>query len=275
MKINTLYNINAIQWLDNLKDKSVDLIVTDPPYKIGQWWTSNISPSWILKQNKNKIFKHNDIHISDYIDELYRVLKDDSQMYIMVNMFNLHDFLNEIKKAKFKVHNLLVWKKSNTITSRWYMRNCEYIILAYKWKAKNINFCGSQTVHDFKNPIKNRKHPTAKPIKMMELYIKNSSKVGELILDPFSGSWSTLIASQNLDRNFIGFELDEEYFKVAKKDLEKNQLKVDIKNWTKKSFIRKKMIKWNPYYYEVCSYRDKETWKVKQKVLKYIWKYLD
>ncbi len=274
MQKNQIYNIDTLIWLKQLKDNSIDLIVTDPPYKLSWWWSSKSSMQWILNQNKNKIFKHNDIHISDYIYELYRVLKQDSHIYIMTNTFNLHDFLDHIKKAKFKIHNLLVWKKSNTIASKRYMKNCEYIILAYKWKAKNIKFCSSQTVHEFKNPIANRKHPTAKPIKMMELYIKNSSNVWDLILDPFAGSWSTLLASQNLDRNYLWFELDDEYFNLAKKELEKNKLKCDVKNWLKKSFIRTKNIKWNIYYYEVCSYRCKETWKVKQKVLNYIWKKL-
>ena len=274
MQINQVYKIDAVEGLKLLESNSIDLIVSDPPYKITAWWCSPTSMQGILSQNWNKIFKYNDIHISDYIFELYRVLKEDSHLYLMVNTLNLHDFLKWIKKAKFKIHNLLVWKKNNLITSKRYMKNCEYIILAYKWKAKNINFCSSQTVHEFKNPITTRKHPTQKPIKMMELYIKNSSKIWDLILDPFVGSWSTLLASQNLERNFIWFEIDKQYFTLAKTSLEKNHLKIEVKNKTIKTFIRKKTINWKVYYYEVHNYRDKETWKIRQKVVKYLGKEL-
>jgi len=272
MKLNRIYNIDAVEWLKKLESNSIDLIVTDPPYRLSKWGSCETSMQGVLAQNWNKIFEFNDIHIKDYIFELYRVLKEDSHLYIMVNTYNLQEFLNSITEVKFKIHNLLVWKKSNTIANRYYMKNCEYTIFAYKWKAKNINFCSSQSVHSFKNPIKGRKHPTQKPIKLMELYIKNSSKPWEIVLDPFAGVGTTLLASQKLDRDYLGFELDKNYFEIAKNDLERERIKLEIKNNNLKSFIRKKKINWNSYYYEVCNYRDKESWKVRQRVIKYLGK---
>jgi site-specific DNA-methyltransferase (adenine-specific) len=75
---------------------------------------------------------------------------------------------------------------------------------------------GSKTVHSFSNPT-NKTHPTEKPIKLMEFYITNSSNEGDVVLDPFMGSGSTGIACKNNNRNFIGIELDTNYFDLATK----------------------------------------------------------
>jgi len=219
--MNTVENINALEGLKNLDDNSIDLIVTDPPYKVisGGKGDHN-SPKGMLKSNDGKIFKHNDIKITEWIDDCYRVLKDDTHIYVMVNMLNLSEYMIEIEKAGFKIHNLLVWQKNNVTPNRWYMKNCEYIIFAYKGKAKMINNVGcSNTVHICKNITGNKNHPTEKPIELMKFYIENSSKKGDLVLDPFMGSGSVAIASKLSNRNFIGFEIDENYYNVIQKRL--------------------------------------------------------
>ena len=95
------------------------------------------------------------------------------------------------------------------------MKNCEYTLFLRKGKAFPINNMGSQTVHKFNNIIGNKLHPTQKPIELMEYYLLNSSKEGSTILDPFMGSGTTGIACVNNNRNFIGIELDKQYFDIA------------------------------------------------------------
>ena len=95
------------------------------------------------------------------------------------------------------------------------MKNCEYVILARKGFAKSINNPSSQTVHNFDNIIGNKQHPTEKPVDLMKLYVGNSSQVGDTVLDPFMGVGSTGVACKELGRNFIGVELDKQYFDIA------------------------------------------------------------
>lgn len=103
------------------------------------------------------------------------------------------------------------------------MKNCEYILFLRKGNAKYINNIGqSKTVHRFNNITGKKAHPTEKPVDLLEFYIKNSSNVGDVVLDPFMGSGSTGVACINTKRNFIGIELDEKYFNIAKERIDKS-----------------------------------------------------
>ena len=88
-------------------------------------------------------------------------------------------------------------------------------------KLENIKlYNADKTVHKFNNIIGNKNHPTEKPIDLMELYITNSSKENDIVLDPFIGSGSTGVACLNTNRKFIGIEIDEHYFNIAKSRIE-------------------------------------------------------
>lgn len=214
------FNIQQGDCLDlikTLEDESIDLVVTDPPYKVisgGKNDGKDRRPSGILSKNDGKIFNHNSIAIRDYLPELYRVLKQDSDAYIMTNNINLQELLNVSTDVGFKFHNLLIWKKNNVTPNRWYMKNLEYTIYLYKGKARPINNPSSSQIFEFPNP-RNKLHPTEKPVELMEHYILNSSDEGMTVLDPFLGSGSTGLAAIKNNRNFIGFEKDETYFEVS------------------------------------------------------------
>lgn len=136
-----IYNKDASELFKEIDDETINLIVTDPPYKCikgGRPKRKNC-PSGILKKNDGKIFKNNDISPEEFIPELYRILKNDSQCYIMVNLLNLNNYINICLKCGFRLHNLLIWEKNNVTPSRWYMKNAEYILFLRKGKAKPIN----------------------------------------------------------------------------------------------------------------------------------------
>lgn len=218
-----IYNKNVSELFKEIDDETINLIVTDPPYKCikgGRPKRKNC-PSGILKKNDGKIFKNNDIRPEEFIPELYRILKNDSQCYIMVNLLNLNNYINICLKCGFRLHNLLIWEKNNVTPSRWYMKNAEYILFLRKGKAKPINNISSKTVHHYKNILKTKKHPTEKPVELMELYIKNSSNEGDYVFDPFMGSGSTMIAALKNNRKFIGCEIDEKYYNISKERLKK------------------------------------------------------
>ena len=213
-----LYNDDCLNVLKDIEDNTIDLVVTDPPYEVitgGRNGGVKGKPSGILTENKQlmKSIPKADLWLS----ECFRVMKDGTHIYIMTNTLNLTNYLNIINDVGFKLHNLLVWNKNNTTPNRWYMKNCEYVIFARKGFAKSINNPSSQTVHNFDNIIGNKQHPTEKPVDLMKLYVGNSSQVGDTVLDPFMGVGSTGVACKELNRNFIGIELDEQYFDIATK----------------------------------------------------------
>ena len=213
-----LYNDDCLNVLKDIEDNSIDLVVTDPPYEVitgGRNGGVKGKPSGILTENKQLMKSIPKVDL--WLSECFRVMKDGTHIYIMTNTLNLTNYLNIINDVGFKLHNLLVWNKNNTTPNRWYMKNCEYVIFARKGFAKSINNPSSQTVHNFDNIIGSKQHPTEKPVDLMKLYVENSSQVGDTVLDPFMGVGSTGVACKELNRNFIGVELDKQYFDIATK----------------------------------------------------------
>lgn len=222
----------ALQTLAAMPDNSVDLIVTDPPYKVisggnKSEWKSGYKTS-VLHANDGKIFKHNAIKAEDWFAELYRVLKPGCHAYIMTNNLNLREYLNLAHAVGFKFHNLLRWDKNNKNANRWYMKDCEYTLFLYKPPAKTINNPGSAQGFAVPNP-RNKRHPTEKPVKLFQHYIENSTKPGELVLDPFMGCGTAAIAtikSKVKNLRFIGIEIDPDYYQIAQRRVEKAQKRI-------------------------------------------------
>lgn len=224
--MNKIYLGDALELFKQIPDGSIDCIVTDPPYPTinggsgGKDSSSTVNrPTGILSKNDGKIFKNNSIDIANWLPECYRVLKANAHIYIMTNFLNLEYYMKVVREVGFDIHNLLIWEKNNATPNRWYMKNCEYIIFARKGEAFPINFCGTKTVLQIKN-VKNKTHPTEKPVELMEILVNNSSQPKEIVLDPFCGTGATLVASLKNGRQYIGFEIDEEYYTIAKNRVE-------------------------------------------------------
>lgn len=211
---------NSIELLKTIPTESIDLVVTDPPYKVisggnkNLKWQSGYSNS-VLYKNDGKIFDHNDIEFMDWLPEVYRVLKQNTHFYCMTNVLNMSELLLACEKVGFKLHNILVWEKNTANANRWYMKNCEFTLFCYKGEAKTINNPSSKMVHQFDNIVGNKTHPTEKPLRLLQFYIENSSNENEIVLDPFMGTGSCGVACKKLNRNFIGYEIDEKYFSIA------------------------------------------------------------
>lgn len=223
-----IYNDNCLNVLKTMENESVDLICTDPPYKItsrgssgtmGGYWKSDIAKS-------GKIFTNNNISRKEYLSEFYRVLKSESHCYIMCNNLNLIEMLNEATKVGFHFVKSLIWHKPNKICGRYYMNCFEYILLFRKGKDRAINYCGTPDIlkvdlHKLKDENGNNLHDTEKPVELMKILIENSTNENNIVLDCFMGIGSTGLASLELKRNFIGIEIDKKYFEIAKQRIEK------------------------------------------------------
>lgn len=225
-KINQVINSDAILGMKKIPSESIDLVVTDPPYRVisGGKPHKKGQPSGILSKNDGKIFKYNDVKPEEWIPEVFRVLKKQTHCYIMTNTINLEDYLRICRETGFGLHSVLCWEKNTVTPSRWYMKNCEFVLFLRKGKAKRINNVGSKTIHQFPNIVENRTHPTEKPVELMKFYIANSSKEHDIVFDPFCGTGATLVAAKALNRRYLGFEIEEEYYNIAVKRLNQDAI---------------------------------------------------
>ena len=224
---NLLYNEDCLKVLPQLEDGSIDLIVTDPPYRTRSGASPNMGGYWNTDKLKNgKIFEFNDTDIADYIGEFYRVLKETAHCYIMCNNRNLPHFFDVISKSPFRFTRLLVWDKGNKICGTYYMTQMEFIFFLRKGKDRPINDCSCGDLLRFSNFNRERNkdgtnlHDSIKPVSLMQCLIENSSNAGEIVLDPFMGSGSTIIAAIRAKRDYIGIEIDPKFYEVAKKRIE-------------------------------------------------------
>lgn len=240
MELNTVFAESCLTTMQRLDDASIDLIVTDCPYKIvagGITVDSNgffvadcgkSSKRW-LKKGENqvpsavksgKMFTHNDIKFADWLPECYRVLKPSTHAYVMINGRNLKDLQVSAENAGFVYQNLLVWKKNNATPNKYFMQNGEFILMLSKRPARSINNLGEQTVFEIPNYIGNKYHPSEKPVELMKRFIEASSEKGDIVYDPFLGSGAVAKACIELNRNWIGSEIDPEYVEVATRTID-------------------------------------------------------
>lgn len=130
------------------------------------------------------------------------------------------DLQAEAEKAGFIFQNLLVWDKGNATPNKFYLNALEFIIMLRKGGQRYINNMGTTNILRVKNIIGNKLHPTEKPVAVNEILIENSTEPNQVVLDPFMGSGSCGVACKELGREFIGCEIDEKYFEIAKNRIE-------------------------------------------------------
>lgn len=223
-----VYNKDYKEVFNSIPDNSVSLVITDPPYKVTSRGNSGNSGG-MLKKKINKqgmVFNHNNVKISDFMPELYRILKDGSHCYIMTNHVNLVEILNVAKECGFHFIKSLIWDKGNKIMGLYYMSQFEYILFFRKGRGKKINNCGTPDILRF--PNKKMKgldgknlHDTEKPVELMKILVENSTNdENDLVVDPFAGIGSVAIACKQTNRRFLGCEIDKQYFEIAKLRLE-------------------------------------------------------
>ena len=223
-----LKNGDVLDELSFISDNYFDMAVIDPPYLLNKT-TGGISKTGLvdkwqgnIKGSDRKVNIQNDIKFEEWLPEVYRVMKGNSHCYIWTNDKNLADLQRAAEKVGFRLHNILIWKKSNITPNRWYMKNCEFILFLYKGKAKPIKNKGCSHFFEYKNKNgKDKLHPTEKPVDLIKELILNSSDENDLVLDCFMGSGSTGVACMETNRRFYGIEIDEKYYKIAEERLKK------------------------------------------------------
>ncbi len=193
--------------LKTVPDESADFILTDPPYFVGY-------------KDRNGRTIANDTNpesILGAFSDLYRILKPDSVCVSFYGWNSVDSFFHFWKEAGFKPIGHIVWHKNYTSRAGFLNAQHEQAYVLAKGRPKKPK----QPLDDVRawEYSGNRVHPTEKAISVLQPLIEAFSRPGELVLDPFSGSGSTLVAAALLKRHYLGIELESRYCELAKKRL--------------------------------------------------------
>ncbi|MHA1506350.1 MAG: DNA-methyltransferase [Candidatus Asgardarchaeia archaeon] len=226
---------DCLKLLPKIESNKIDLIVTDPPY-------------FVLKYQEWDKFRS----IEDYLDftekwmkECERVLKGGGSMYIFWSQMWIKEFYLLLDSfSKLQIKRMLIWHHPNLAktTNRMYLWTYDpvfFIVKGDKPKKFHAKFAKKTNVDVFNIPKpqrwkgKERYHPTEKPIKLVKIFVENSSDPGDWVLDPFLGSGTTAVVCKMLNRNFIGFEVNPDYIRIAEERI--NEL---LKQSTLEKFVK-------------------------------------
>ena len=204
-----LFHGDCMNLLKEIDDNCIDLVVTDPPYGI------DLTP-----QRENGKFKNTKVinddnltWLSNFVEEIYRISKN--VVCVFCGWQNIDKFKIEFEK-KFVVKNILVWNKDWFGMGNNYRPNYELILLCCKTNIKTKSNNKSNILTYRRLSPNKLLHSCEKQIPLLKDLIYELSEEEDVIFDPFMGSGSTCLACKELNRRFIGCELDDKYFEVAK-----------------------------------------------------------
>ncbi len=208
---------DCLEVMRGISDKSVDLICSDPPYGMSYqsaWRTA--TPQYDKIENDTSLE-----WLAPVLKEAFRVLKDDTHIYLFCNDYAISDFRKEMEAVGFIPKRTLVWVKNNHTSGDLngdYGNKTEFILYAQKGRRFLNGNRDTNVIEESREA--SELHPTQKPVNLMMFLIEKSSNEGELVLDPFAGSGTTLIAAKQLNRNAIGIEIAPQYAKIAQQRLD-------------------------------------------------------
>ncbi len=241
-----LYNGDCLEIMRNIPSNTFDMVFADPPYGLSNGGIS-ISNGKVVSVNKGDWDKSRGVD-GDYefhhswIKEVNRILKPHGTLWVSGTYHSIYACGHALKKNGYKILNDIAWFKPNAP----FNASCRYFTASHEsliWAAKNSDSRhyfdylkmkeGAWPEDPLKNPMKQMrsvwsipyasaaekkygKHPTQKPLKLLERIIMASTKPGDLVLDPFTGSSTTGVAALMHGRRFIGIDSLEEYLNLSK-----------------------------------------------------------
>lgn len=232
MELNKIYNMDCLKGMREMPDNCVDLVVTDPPYVI------ETSGAGIYKQTDKQYVKElNDMKngfSTEVLDELCRIMKK-INIYFFCSQKQIIPLLDYFVKGKKCNWNLLTWHKVNPVPAcgNKYLTDTEFILF---FREKGVKIYGTFNTKFtyYVTPLnqtdkKKYGHPTIKPINIVNNLIVNSFLENGIVFDPFLGSGTTAVAAIECGRNFIGYELNPDYYEICNKRIEET-MEGDIVN---------------------------------------------
>ena len=258
LQINRIYQGDCIQKMTDVADASVDLVITDPPFAID----FKAARSNYNRTASRVMEGYNEITVEDYPDftrqwmkEVYRALKPSGSMYVFSGWNNLKDILIALDEIGFVTVNHIIWKyQFGVVTKRKYVSSHYHCLYVCKDDSKRKFFPFTRFGKDARDSdnkslhyqdkedvwVINREYwtgdkktPTKLPRELIEKLLAYSSEPGDVVMDPFLGSGQVAVVSKMNGRQFIGFEVVQEYFEFATERLETGVYRIKSENDTR------------------------------------------
>ncbi|PAC84848.1 site-specific DNA-methyltransferase [Bacillus subtilis] len=228
-----LYNQNCLDALKEIEDESVDLILTDPPYNLGNFMRGRQTNLKKMRENFFGDAGWDDMDFDDWTKSMYlffsqaqRVLKKKGAIIMFMSLLRVETMVEIAAKHKLYYKTTGVWHKKNPMPRN---MNLHFINSTEGWlyfisKGRTGTFNNEgKALHDFIEtsvaPAGEKKyggHPTQKPEELFEHFVRILTNENDVVLDPFMGSGTAGVVSKKNNRNFIGIEIDEKYLEIAK-----------------------------------------------------------
>lgn len=238
-----ILNGDCFELIKNIKSKSIDLILIDPPYLISKKsnfknYSKSSSKDMITKYGKVSIdFGKWDKIIIDWdflFKEYYRILKKGGTLIIFYDIWKSNELKEMAEKYKFKQPRVCKWEKTNPLPVNskvnYLSNSTEYFFTFTKGGKPTFNSEYDNGVYRY--PLCHGKerlnHPTQKPLKLINDLIIKHSNVGDVILDNFAGTFTTSVAADNSNRSCISIERDIIYFEIGKKRVNSNRINLGL-----------------------------------------------
>jgi len=227
-----LYNENCMRAMKRLTNGSIDLILTDPPYNLGNFMKDRDTNLKKMRDNffgaagwDDLSFEEWEKSMDDFFEESARVLKKGGAMLVFMSVIKVETLIRIAERHGLYYKTTGIWHKLNPMPRNMnlhFVNSTEaWVYFTYKKKTGTFNNDG-KVLHDFfetsvtaNGERKYGKHPTQKPVQLMGHFIQVLSNEGEMVLDPFMGSGSTGVAAKKNNRDFTGVEINENYFQIA------------------------------------------------------------
>ncbi len=232
MSVINLYNDNCIEAMKSIGDNTIDLIITDPPYNLGNFMKDRDTNLKKMRDNffgdagwDNMDFSEWSESMERFFGSAARVMKKGGSIIVFMAIIKVETVIKLAEKYGFYYKTTGIWHKKNPMPRNMnlhFVNSTEaWIYFTYKTRTGTFNNNGA-VLHDFvetsvtpNGERKYGKHPTQKPESLMRHFVDVLSNVDDNILDPFMGSGTTGVAAKKAGRNFIGIELSKEYFDMA------------------------------------------------------------
>lgn len=212
---------DCLEELKKIKDNSIDTVVTDPPYNVPVGHFISKDSKWNRKWSDVSVLTHWWDRVTD---ELQRILKPTGHIFVFCNADSYAAFY-PVMYNKWGQTNALVWDKMTPGLGNIWRRQHELIINGRNKGCYKTRTWGSGDVLKYKIvPPSKRKHPAEKPVDLLADIIKETTPPGGIVLDPFAGSGSTLVAAKCEGFGFIGIEMEDEYVNIARERVENDIL---------------------------------------------------
>ena len=254
ISFNNIYNCDCIQGMKSVPKNKIDLVITDPPFAINfraKKANYNRKQSHVL-EGYNEISAENYYDFTlEWMSQVHRILKESGSMYLFSGWNNLKEILMAIDDVGFHLVNHIIWKyqfgvvtKNKYVTSHYH---CLYVckndkkrkFFPFKRFSKDaksedghsLHYKDKEDVWEIKREYwtGDKKTPTKLPAEIIEKILFYSSKKNDVVLDPFLGSGQVAMVSKMHGRQFCGFEIVKDYYKFAKKRLDKNIYRLKTK----------------------------------------------